>query len=49
MASMTGAKIRFPTGTEPPNDMNHSAVTRPRSLSSSRLWKMVFIAVVAMK
>jgi len=49
MASMTGAKIRLPSGTVPPNAMNHSAITRPRSLSSSLLWRIVLIEVVVEK
>jgi len=36
-------------GTVPPNAMNHSAMTRPRSWSATRLWKMVFIEVVVPK
>jgi len=49
MASITGANTRFPMGTVPPNAMNHSDITRPRSWSSTRLCITVFIDVVVPK
>jgi len=49
MTSITGANNRLPNGTVPPNAMNHSAITRPRSWSSSRLCRTVFIDVVVAK
>jgi len=46
---MTGANTRLPSGTVPPNAMNHRLITRPRSWSSNRLCRTVFIDVVVAK
>jgi len=46
---MSGAKMRLPSGTVPPNAMNHNAITRPRSWSARRLCSTVFMEVVVAK
>jgi hypothetical protein len=49
MASIIGPNISGPMATVPPKATNHSDISRPRSRSSARLWKMVDIAVVVAK
>ena len=48
-ASMTGPNTRLPSGTVPPNAMNHRLITRPRSWSASRLCITVNMDVVVPK
>jgi len=49
MASMIGPKIRLPTGTDPPNAMNHSGIAATRSVSARFSWKIVISAVAVRK
>jgi len=49
MASITGPNRMLPSGTVPPNAMNHSAITRARSWSATLVCTTVTIDVAVPK